>query len=92
MTTQPDRQQLRLGLLRYLATAAPRALQEGLLAAYARAEGLAATRQDIAAELAYLADKGLVHAEASLVAPEISAWRILAAGRDYLAEIRQEGA
>ena len=44
----------------------------------------------LAAELQYLADKGFVALVNKEVSPENRAWRITAAGRDYLAGITNE--
>lgn len=40
----------------------------------------------VARELAYLADKGLIAELAQHISPEIKRWRIVAEGRDWLAE------
>jgi hypothetical protein len=40
---------------------------------------------ETSAELSYLTDKGLLAEVSKLVSPELPAWRITAAGRDYLA-------
>jgi DNA-binding PadR family transcriptional regulator len=37
-------------------------------------------------EVDYLADKGLVAAEAKVISPEVKRYRTTAAGRDFLAE------
>ena len=43
------------------------------------------TDEEIAAELAYLRDKGMAAPETKAVSPENARWRITAAGRDHLA-------
>ena len=83
-----QREQLRLSLLRFLdGNLTAYGLSANLLLAFARSEGrpgltLAETR----VELEYLADKGLVSQTPKPISPENRAWRITAAGRDFLAE------
>lgn len=83
-----EREQVRLGLLRYLDKAAPRHLTLDLLAAYLDADGSAASAADVAAEAQYLVDKGLAVWHPEGLSPERKRLRILAAGRDYLAMAR----
>ena len=45
-----------------------------------------AAKEDIAAELAYLQDKGFISEFIKAVSPENKAWRITAAGRDFIAQ------
>jgi len=45
-----------------------------------------ASSAEVGAELTYLRDKSLVEPVNKVVSPENSAWRITAAGRDYLAQ------
>ena len=45
------------------------------------------TREDISNELAYLEDKELAKPIAKLLSPELRAWKITAAGRDFFAQI-----
>jgi hypothetical protein len=86
MTTQ-QREQVRLSLLRYCESAEQYGLAASLLLQFVRNEGLrGATAGDLDAEILYLADKGLLAAVSKLVSPENRAWRITAAGRDFLAE------
>lgn len=47
-------------------------------------------REQIAAELQYHCDKGLVAVVGKLISPENRAWRITAAGRDFLATNQSE--
>lgn len=51
------------------------------------AVGHAVSETEISAELQYLADKGLVAPVGKILSPELSRWRITAAGRDLLAEL-----
>lgn len=55
----------------------------GLLARRFGFGGIA--RAEVEAELVYLTDKGLMAEVPRLISPEVRAWRITAAGRDYLA-------
>lgn len=86
--TSPDeREHIRLSILRHLARNPTRwgynvALIRQLLAA----EGMPCSADDIEAELLYLEDKGLVAPSPKIISPELRAWRITAAGRDYAAE------
>jgi hypothetical protein len=50
------------------------------------AEGQILTAEEVEAELLYLEDKGMVARSPKIISPELRAWRITAAGRDYLAE------
>lgn len=44
-----------------------------------------ASREDVAKEIAYLEDKGLLALHEKTVSPENRRWRVTAAGRDWLA-------
>lgn len=85
--TPTDREQLRLSLLRFLGDNPTRfGFNAALLLQMARNEGRPGlSREAAAAELEYLADKGLVAEVAKPISPENRAWRITAAGRDLLA-------
>jgi len=86
----PDlREQLRLSLLRHLDANQTRfGQQEIYLLQLVRAEGMPMiTREDISNELAYLEDKELAKPIAKLLSPELRAWKITAAGRDFFAQI-----
>ena len=85
-----QQEQLRLSLLRHLAENPTRwGFNLALLRQLVAAEGFAPLAADaVEAELLYLQDKGLVGPVEKLVSPELRAWRITAAGRDYLAERR----
>jgi hypothetical protein len=48
--------------------------------------GIQATNEEIKMEVAYLIDKGLVAAHERAISPEMTQYRITAAGRDYLAK------
>jgi hypothetical protein len=85
MTTQ-QREQVRLSLLRYCESADQYGLATSLLLQFVRNEGVrGVTSEGLDAEILYLADKGLLVAVNKLVSPENRAWRITAAGRDFLA-------
>lgn len=86
--TAAEREQLRLTLLWSLEAGAKLrfGIPTGRLAMQARAEGFSAvTSDEVTAELQYLVDKGLVVQVQKEVSPEMTAWRITAAGRDHLA-------
>jgi hypothetical protein len=77
---------VRLSLLRYCESADQYGLAASLLLQFVRNEGLrGVTREALDAEILYLADKGLLVSVNKLVSPENRAWRITAAGRDFLA-------
>lgn len=82
------RELLRQGLLQ---TLAPVPADVGLGTAALRVQvvkiGLEHTEPEIAAEIQYLVDKGLVAPVAKTLSPELSRWRITAAGRDLLATL-----
>jgi hypothetical protein len=85
MTTQ-QREQARLSLLRYCESADQYGLAAALLLQFVRNEGFrGVTGGALDAELAYLAEKGLLAAVSKPISPENPAWRITAAGRDFLA-------
>lgn len=90
-TTNEQREQIRLSLLRYCGSAAQFGLAAPLLLQSLVSEGFRGlTPEELRAELVYLADKGLVAPLPKMISPENEAWRITAAGRDHLAG-RQEG-
>ena len=79
-------EQIRLSLLRYCDTAAQYGLATPLLRQFLLSEGFRGlTDATVRAELLYLADKGLLAPLPKLISPENEAWRITAAGRDFLA-------
>ena len=51
-----------------------------------RQSGHVATKEELHAEIQYLADKGFVATEEKLISPERRRYRITAHGRDYLAK------
>jgi hypothetical protein len=92
MKTQPDREQIRLSLLRHCDAAAQYGLATPLLRQLLASEGLRGLDPaQLRAELQYLADKGLLTQLPKLISPENEAWRITAAGRDLLATQQPEG-
>ena len=87
--TPEQREQARLTILRYLDAAADtspgRGIPSAVLMQHLRAEGFAGVdRTIVGALLMYLLDRGLV-ALVDKISPELPAWRITAAGRDYYA-------
>jgi hypothetical protein len=85
MTTQ-QREQIRLSTLRYCEAADPYGLADGLLLQFIRSEGFrAVTAAQLRGELQYLADKSLIATVSKTISPENTAWRVTAAGRDFLA-------
>lgn len=84
--TQEQLEQVRLSILRYT-TAAERFASTRLLLQFLRAEGhCALTLRDIAQEIQYLIDKGLLARVEKVISPENATVRVTAAGRDFLAE------
>lgn len=82
-----QRQLLRTGLLQQLAIVAPGTVPLGTLRNGMIVGGFPGIGDaELAAELAYLVDKGLAESPAQLLSPELKRWRATAAGRDYLAE------
>lgn len=82
-----QREQVRLSLLRYCESADQYGLAAGLLLQFVRNEGFrSVTAENLDAEILYLADKGFLSAVIKSISPENRAWRITAAGRDFLAE------
>ena len=87
-----DRQQLRLSLLRFLDENMSRfGFELGYLLQRARSEGRPSLKaEDVEQEMLYLEDKKfrgepIVLVVDKTISPELRAWRITAAGRDYLA-------
>jgi hypothetical protein len=84
--SKEQREQIRLSLLRYCNAAVPFGLADTLLLQFLRNEGFRSVAEDrLDAEILYLADKGLLAPAPKLISPENPAWRITAAGRDFLA-------
>lgn len=82
-----DLEQLRLSLLRHLATNPTRwGLTAALLTQYVRAEGLDVDATRVKCELLYLEDRGLVALVDKSISPEVRAWRVTASGRDLHAQ------
>ena len=93
--TQAEREQLRISLLGFLSANASGRFGMPLrfLTQQARAEGRPRlTEAEVEAELIYLEDpdKRLVAQTFKSISPDIRAWRITAAGRDYLAALTGE--
>lgn len=83
-----QREQFRLALLRYLDEdgSGMFGLPSVRFHARARAEAFDATFEIVERELEYLADKGFVSEIAKPLSPENRAWKLTAAGRDFLAQ------
>ena len=87
--TPPQREQVRLCILRYCL----RPTSVGLICANLRAEGFRGiTRDQVESEINYLADpdKRFLRAEEKHISPEVRNYRTTATGRDYLAQQGQE--
>lgn len=82
------REQVRLSLLRF----GLRRTRTGMFRAQLAGEGYKLTAEQVADEIQYLADKGLLVEENKLVSPENKFWRTTADGRDYLATQGEENA
>lgn len=81
-----QRENIRLSLLRHCDAAEQFALAAPLLLQFLRNEGFRELDAPaLRAELRYLADKGLLATLPKTISPENEAWRITAAGRDFLA-------
>lgn len=87
MNLSPEqREQVRLTILRYCESADQFGLAAALLLQFIRSEGFRGLTTDrLHAELVYLADKSFLVPVAKPISPENHAWRITAAGRDFLA-------
>lgn len=88
--TPEQREQARLSLLRYAAWGTGWGIGIRLARASLAGEGLPLTTDEVAAEIQYLEDKGLLEPVKKLVSPENTRWRRTAAGTDYLAQQGQE--
>lgn len=79
------RQLLRITLL-LVARSAPLGLTAEFAQVAVRMRSIVAEGEEIREEIQYLVDKGLLTQVDKVISPEIKAWRITAAGRDFLAE------
>lgn len=83
-----ERELFRQDLLLQLERVPTYAQTTAMLRVGARVGGFEVTEAEVAAELTYLRDKGLVRASAKLLSPEIARWEITAEGRDFVAQLR----
>ena len=91
MMNPVEREQVRLSILRHLAANPTKyGITARLLRQYLGSEGQRLTDAEMQSEIQYLVDKGLVVETTKILSPENMAWRIVAAGRDYLAEVQGE--
>lgn len=79
------REQLRYNLLLQADAASSLGLTDAAYLCGARIQGYRVELEEIAAELQYLTDKGLVAPAPKAISPELARRRITAAGRDLLA-------
>jgi len=88
MMTPQEREALRLTLLRVLNSNKTQfGMAKTLLLAVAKPQGFSGlTGAQVGEELDYLEQKGLAMRVPKQISPELTAWRLSAAGRDYLAE------
>jgi hypothetical protein len=86
MILPQTREQVRMSLVRYAAEAGARGLSASLLYQFVRSEYRRTfSAQDLAAEIQYLIDKGLLGGVDKPISPENAVFRVTAAGRDWLA-------
>jgi len=84
--TASQREQIRLSTLRYCQSADHYGLAAPLLLQFIRSEGFRKLTPDqLRAEIRYLEDKTFLATIPKPISPENPAWRITAAGRDFLA-------
>lgn len=83
--TAETRKMARLTLL-LAALSAPRGLAVELALVMLPGRGIAATADEIRAEIGYLVDKGMLAPVDQKISPEQKFWRVTAEGRDHLAE------
>jgi hypothetical protein len=89
--TSTQREQIRLSLLRYCESADQYGLAAPLLLQFIRSEGFRKlTAEQLRAEILYLIDKTFLTPIPKPISPENPAWRITAAGRDFLAAQNEE--
>ena len=88
MMTPQEREALRLTLLRLLnSNRTDYGMAKTLLLAVAKPQGFSGlTRDMVGDELEYLEQKGFVVRVPKPISPELTTWKISAAGRDFLAE------
>lgn len=61
-------------------------LHPSAVRSYLAARGFTYSEEDVTKEVVYLKDRGLVDQPMKIISPERSAFRITAAGRDFIAE------
>jgi len=80
-----NRELLRTSILQTAAGAAPNGVTLAIVRMYVRAGGFRqVTEEELAVEVQYLVDKGLLVPMSKTISPENKAWRITAAGQDFL--------
>jgi hypothetical protein len=83
-----ERERLRIAILQQLAQVGESGMQLPHILTGAKLAGFPeATSSELASELAYLCDKDLICPIAKAISPENRRWRIVASGRDHLAEL-----
>lgn len=80
------REQFRLKLLQLVEATGAVGMRVPAIDTHLAAHGYDHTEAQLVAEIAYLADKGLLAQVDKILSPELKRWRITAAGRDFLAE------
>ena len=83
--TAETRKFLRIALLRAAAASRGNGLTLALCTFTARTLALRIATEDVEEEVQYLVDKDFLEKVSSAISPEVRAWRITAAGRDWLA-------
>ena len=81
-----ERELLRLNLLHQLDSAAPRSLRLPQLRNGARLGGFTCADLELLRETDYLTSKGMIEIPEKEISPEITAWKITATGRDFVAQ------
>jgi len=86
MNASIDRELLRINLLSTAQNSHGLGITLVIAKMYARNGGFRnVTDEEIFSEMGYLADKGLITSVEKVISPENKAWRITAAGTDFLA-------
>jgi hypothetical protein len=84
------REQVRLSILRYCEGALPFGLSAAVLLQMVRSEGFKIDREQLQAEVDYLADKKFLAPDVKAISPENTIWKITAAGRDERARLNPD--
>lgn len=88
--TPQIREQVRLSILRYCEGALPYGLSAAILRQMLSSEGFKLERDQVQAEIDYVAERGFLKTEVKSISPENAIWKITADGRDERARLHPD--